>query len=195
MIYFVVRACVSSFVCLFDWLNLNARFSVFVLSVFILVGRVVCRYYINSHTGKTQWEKPSKAAVPTERKRDRSPVMRGGSGEEEVQVLHLLKKHRGSRRPASWRNPNITITKDEAEDLVRGLREQIAGADDVRAKFEELATVESDCSSAKRGGDLGPFGRGRMMPSFEKASFELQPGEMSGLVETDSGVHIIYRVA
>ena len=57
-----------------------------------------------------------------------------------------------------------------------------------------LKQVESDCSSAKRGGDLGHFGRGKMMPSFEKASFALKADELSDLVETDSGVHIIYRI-
>ena len=48
--------------------------------------------------------------------------------------------------------------------------------------------------SAKRGGDLGHFGRGQMQPAFEEASFQLQIGEMSQIVDTDSGVHIILRV-
>lgn len=39
---------------------------------------------------------------------------------ETVQCLHLLQKHRGSRRPASWRNPHITITKEEAIANLRG---------------------------------------------------------------------------
>jgi len=61
--------------------------------------------------------------------------------------------------------------------------------------FEELASQFSDCSSAKRGGDLGPFGRGAMQKPFEDASYALQVGEMSEPVWTDSGVHIIKRVA
>ena len=59
--------------------------------------------------------------------------------------------------------------------------------------FTELASKFSDCSSAKRDGDLGPFGRGQMQKPFEDASFSLKVGEMSGIVETDSGVHIIKR--
>jgi peptidyl-prolyl cis-trans isomerase NIMA-interacting 1 len=65
----------------------------------------------------------------------------------------------------------------------------------LRALFEEIAKEESDCSSAKRGGDLGPFGRNKMTPPFEKAAFALKVGELSGLVESDSGVHVILRVA
>lgn len=53
----------------------------------------------------------------------------------------------------------------------------------------------SDCSSAKRGGDLGLFGRGAMQKPFEEAAFALKVGEMSQIVDTDSGVHIIIRTA
>jgi NIMA-interacting peptidyl-prolyl cis-trans isomerase 1 len=49
--------------------------------------------------------------------------------------------------------------------------------------------------SAKRGGDLGVFGRGKMTPPFEEAAFALKVGQLSALVESDSGVHIILRVA
>lgn len=60
-------------------------------------------------------------------------------------------------------------------------------------KFEDIASQFSDCSSAKRGGDLGPFGRGQMQRPFEDASFGLKVGELSDPVWTDSGVHIILR--
>ena len=59
--------------------------------------------------------------------------------------------------------------------------------------FEELASQYSDCSSAKRGGDLGPFGKGQMQKPFEDATFALKVGELSEFVSTDSGVHIIKR--
>lgn len=49
--------------------------------------------------------------------------------------------------------------------------------------------------SAKRGGDLGPFTRGKMTPPFEAASFALKVGELSGLVESESGIHVILRIA
>lgn len=49
--------------------------------------------------------------------------------------------------------------------------------------------------SGTRGGDLGPFGRGQMQKPFEDATFHLQVGELSTVVDTDSGVHIILRTA
>lgn len=71
-------------------------------------------------------------------------------------------------------------------------REQIASG---KATFAELASKYSDCSSAKRGGDLGPFGRGAMQKPFEQAAFALKIGELSSPVHTDSGIHIIQRTA
>lgn len=59
----------------------------------------------------------------------------------------------------------------------------------------DLAKKYSDCSSAKRGGDLGPFARGQMQKPFEDASFALAVGELSDIVDTDSGVHLILRTA
>lgn len=57
----------------------------------------------------------------------------------------------------------------------------------------DLAASESDCSSASKKGDLGFFGKGAMQKEFEDAAFALQPGEISGVVETASGVHLIQR--
>lgn len=73
-----------------------------------------------------------------------------------------------------------------------GYRDQIVSG---QATFEELASQFSDCSSAKRGGDLGPFGRGQMQKPFEDATYSMKVGELSDVVDTDSGVHIILRTA
>ncbi len=113
-------------------------------------------------------------------------------GPDQVRVRHLLVKHKDVRRPASWKSPSITRTKEEALALVEQFRARIASGE---VSFEELAATESDCSSHTRGGDLGTFGRGKMQPPFEKASFGLAVGEMSGPVFSDSGVHIILRLA
>jgi NIMA-interacting peptidyl-prolyl cis-trans isomerase 1 len=118
---------------------------------------------------------------------------------KQVRILHILKKHKGSRRPSSWRQPEtITISKDEAavllQELVEVLQESKDSPEELRATFEELARTESDCSSAKRGGDLGFFGPKKMQPTFEKASFDLKLGEMSEIIETSSGVHVLLRI-
>ena len=61
--------------------------------------------------------------------------------------------------------------------------------------FMEIAQVESDCSSAREGGDLGFFSRGKMQKQFEVASYSLQIGDLSNIVDSDSGIHIILRIA
>jgi len=107
-----------------------------------------------------------------------------------MRASHLLVKHRESRRPSSWREPNITRSKQEAIEILKGYQIQINGSPD---KFRELAKEYSDCSSASKGGDLGTFNKGQMQRPFEEATLRLKVGEMSDVVETDSGVHIIYR--
>lgn len=63
-------------------------------------------------------------------------------------------------------------------------------------KFAELAKELSlDTGSGKRGGDLGYFGRGRMVKPFEAAAFKLSVGEISEPIKTEFGYHIIKRLA
>jgi NIMA-interacting peptidyl-prolyl cis-trans isomerase 1 len=62
-----------------------------------------------------------------------------------------------------------------------------------KASLGDLAGTESDCSSARKRGDLGWFGKGDMQKEFEEASFGLKPGEISGIVQTASGLHLIER--
>ena len=57
--------------------------------------------------------------------------------------------------------------------------------------FEEAAQKYSKCPSAAQGGSLGSFTRGRMVPEFEKAAFELEVGEISEPVKTQFGYHLI----
>ena len=69
------------------------------------------------------------------------------------------------------------------------LAEIKAGAD-----FSSKAQEHSQCPSKARGGDLGHFGRGQMVPEFEKAAFALQVGELSEPVQTQFGFHLIKRL-
>ncbi len=83
------------------------------------------------------------------------------------------------------------VAKSAARAQAAELLEQLkSGAD-----FAALAKQHSqDPGSAARGGDLGFFGKGQMVPAFEQAAFALDPGQTSELVETPFGFHII-RVA
>lgn len=74
--------------------------------------------------------------------------------------------------------------------MLKGYESQIQSGS---TSLGDLAVSESDCSSARKRGDLGFFGKGQMQKEFEEAAFALKPGEMSSVVETASGVHLIQR--
>jgi peptidyl-prolyl cis-trans isomerase SurA len=106
---------------------------------------------------------------------------------EEVHARHILLMHEGSKRKPS----SVTRTKEEARKKI----EEIAKLLEDGGDFAALAQEHSDCPSGKRkGGDLGTFGRGRMAPPFEEAAFALGENEVSDIVETDFGFHIIQRL-
>jgi NIMA-interacting peptidyl-prolyl cis-trans isomerase 1 len=108
-----------------------------------------------------------------------------------IRAAHLLVKHEHSRRPASWKEANITRTEDEALAVIEEYQERIRSGE---VTLGALAVSESDCSSARKYGDLGYFGRGDMQKEFEDAAFALGPGEISGVVKTASGLHLIERL-
>jgi NIMA-interacting peptidyl-prolyl cis-trans isomerase 1 len=114
-----------------------------------------------------------------------------------VSASHILVKHKGSRRVASWKDPEgVEIKKRSIEDALKTLRSfeaELNAAPDLKKAFAELAKKNSDCSSAANGGDLGTFGRGEMQAPFEEATFGLKVGQMSGIVQTESGAHLILR--
>uniref|UniRef100_A0A831XMY3 Peptidylprolyl isomerase n=1 Tax=Geobacter metallireducens TaxID=28232 RepID=A0A831XMY3_GEOME len=98
--------------------------------------------------------------------------------EESVRASHILV---GADQNASPED------KKKAREKAEALLKQLKGG----ADFAELAKKESSCPSSAQGGDLGFFGKGQMVPEFEKASFALKPGEVSDVVETQFGYHII----
>jgi peptidyl-prolyl cis-trans isomerase D len=94
---------------------------------------------------------------------------------EQVRASHILLKTEGKDDAA---------VKKQAEELLAKLK---AGAN-----FEELAKKNSeDEGSAAKGGDLDFFGKGAMVPEFDKVAFSLQPGQLSDLVKSSFGYHII----
>ncbi|KAG5377981.1 hypothetical protein IGI04_025823 [Brassica rapa subsp. trilocularis] len=131
------------------------------------------------------------------------------SSRDQVKASHILIKHQGSRRKASWKDPEgkviMTTTREAAVEQLKSIREDIVSG---KANFEDVAARVSDCSSAKRGGDLGlpmfkvsclmylsahkgPFGRGQMQKPFEEATYALKVGDISEIVDTDSGTRSV----
>ena len=89
---------------------------------------------------------------------------------EQVKARHILVRHESGGR-------------EKIEEILQAIKD---GED-----FEELANMHSDCPSGQNGGDLGYFSRGQMVEPFEKAAFSLEVGEVSDIVETRFGFHII----
>jgi peptidyl-prolyl cis-trans isomerase C len=101
---------------------------------------------------------------------------------EQVRASHILIKPDTS-------DPNVepALAKAAAKAKAEELLKQIKDGDD----FAELALANSGCPSSARGGDLGFFSKGRMAPAFEEAAFALEVGQVSDIVETQFGYHII----
>jgi peptidyl-prolyl cis-trans isomerase C len=101
---------------------------------------------------------------------------------EQVRASHILIKPATSDPNTDPNGPKLAA-RAKAEKLL----EEIKGG----ADFAELARAHSGCISAREGGDVKFFARGAMVPPFEEAAFALAPGEMSDVVETRFGYHII----
>ena len=91
----------------------------------------------------------------------------------------------------------ITSKKDDKPEVIAAAKKKI---EDILAQikkdpkqFEAIAKKESACPSGQNGGSLGAFQKGQMVPEFEKAAFALKENEISGIVQTDYGFHIIRR--
>ncbi len=104
--------------------------------------------------------------------------------DDTILASHILLAYQGAARSTAKRS------KEAAGAQIAKLKQELeAGAD-----FEELAKQHSDCPSSSRGGDLGLFGRGEMAAAFDAAAFALGVDELSDVVETEFGFHLIYRM-
>lgn len=90
----------------------------FLVWLLLLLGelrRLEMPYYLNVYTKESQWELPTEAAEEGV-----------SNGPSQVQAAHLLVKHKDSRRPSSWREDNITRTRDEAHEILSGYLEKVS---------------------------------------------------------------------
>lgn len=78
--------------------------------------------------------------------------------------------------------------REAAREQLAGIREEIVAGEKT---FEEAASEHSSCPSSERGGELGQFARGQMVPEFEDAAFAQEVGTVGDIVETDFGLHLI----
>ena len=102
-----------------------------------------------------------------------------------IRASHILISYAGAPRTQATR------TKAEALQLAEEIQAKLKAGEG----FEDLARRYSDCPSAgaERSGDLGFFTKGKMVKPFEDAAFALKVGQISGIVETQFGYHIIKR--
>ncbi|CRK47890.1 hypothetical protein BN1723_016799, partial [Verticillium longisporum] len=138
-------------------------------------------YYFNTTDKVSRWEPPPgtdteklKHYMATHHSASTSRPADGPVPDGKIRAAHLLVKHEGSRRPSSWRQEKIDRTKEDAYSIIRGYEEKIKSG---QSSLGDLAVTESDCSSARKRGDLGYFGQGDMQREFEEAAFALKVGE------------------
>lgn len=125
---------------------------------------------------------PAPAPKPTPR-----PAQSAQAPREMFGAKHLLVMYKGSRRAP----PTIERTKEEAQARATEAMKK-AKADP--SKFADIVKEYSDEPGAdKRGGDLGKFPKGAMVPEFQAGLEKIKVGEVSDLVETPFGFHVILR--
>jgi peptidyl-prolyl cis-trans isomerase SurA len=103
---------------------------------------------------------------------------------EYVIIRHILITHRDCLQAGA---------QDRSPEEARALAEEVRRRALVGESFAELAARFGEDATADHGGLLDPFPRGRMVAAFERAAFALQPGEISEVVETLYGFHVLLR--
>jgi len=104
----------------------------------------------------------------------------------EISARHLLVSYKGGLRAS----PGIGRSKAEAQARAEEAQKRAVAGEDFVALVKQYS---DEPGAGERGGDLGKFDRGSMVPAFANAAFALKVGEVSGVVETQFGFHVIKR--
>lgn len=105
--------------------------------------------------------------------------------EEEAKTFY--EEHKSTYQAEESIRASHILIAEEDEKIGKEIIEKIKNGE----AFEDLAKEYSNCPSSEQGGDLGEFTRGKMVPEFESAAFDMKVGEVSDLVKTQFGYHII----
>jgi NIMA-interacting peptidyl-prolyl cis-trans isomerase 1 len=132
-------------------------------------------YFYNVKSRVSQWSRPETRIPPSL-----------------VRARHILVKHANVKNPVSkGANPGpVTRTEEEALEIITQVYEQLVKEP---SRFAEFAQKMSDCKSYSRGGDLHEFKKEAMHREFSDAAFALKVNEMSGVIASPSGYHIVLR--
>jgi parvulin-like peptidyl-prolyl isomerase len=129
---------------------------------------------------------PTTAATPTPTPTETSSSTGPKSKPTKISAAHVLIQYMGSERAPS----SVVRTREQARAVAEKVLERARAGED----FSRLAVEMSDePGAAQRGGSLGRFGHGQMVRAFEDAAFALDVGQVSDIVETPFGFHIIKR--
>lgn len=154
------------------------------LSSLALVG---CQVFTAGETVSEPDPSALRKAQPAEHKAEQPEKAKEVAPSELATASHILIRYAGALRTTN----DVTRSKDEAKKLAQEVwrKASAPGAD-----FAGLADQYTEDPSGKgRGGKLGTFPKGRMVPEFDKPLFELSPGQVSEVIETPFGFHIIHR--
>jgi hypothetical protein len=165
-------------------------FGVFNSTLGSVIPKAMTDTHGHDHGGEGEKPKKPEAAKPPETKpaaaeaKPAAPVAEQG---DLFGAKHLLVMHKDSRRAP----PTVTRTKEEAK---KRADEAAKRAKTGKEKFEDLVGEFSDePGAAQRGGDLGSFRKGAMVPAFQAGLEKVKVGEVSDVVETEFGYHVILR--
>ncbi|MCB9599190.1 MAG: peptidylprolyl isomerase [Sandaracinus sp.] len=108
------------------------------------------------------------------------------TGPTEIRARHILVSYVGARMAGE----DVTRDREEAQGLAEAIARRARSGED----WDALHRAHSNETNGPEGGDLGRFGRGQMVPAFERAAFGLEVREISDAVESPFGFHVIQRL-